>query len=74
MSKMLPYIIPHRSRTLPDTNVSAEFSAKELDAMAPLQQGDANEMGEYSFPSHEVIERMDRRIEAAKRLKYGGCA
>jgi hypothetical protein len=68
---MLTNIIPHRGRGLRDTNVSTEFTAKELDSVAPLQRGDAKEMGEFSCPGPETIERMNERIKAAKRLKYG---
>jgi hypothetical protein len=74
MSHALPNIIPRRGKKLPDTNVFTEFTAKELDAIAPLQQGDEKGMGEFDCPTTEMIERMDERIQAAKRLKYGGCA
>jgi hypothetical protein len=67
----LPYVIPRQGKGLPDTNVFTDFSAEQLDAIAPLEKGDSHEMGEFSCPSTEAIERMDERIKAAKRLKYG---
>lgn len=67
---MLPNIIPLRGKQLPDTNVTY-LTKSELDAIAPLHDGDAQEMGEFNFPNSDVISRMDARIRAAKRLKYG---
>lgn len=67
---MLPNVI-HPRRELPDSNVFTNLTAEELDAIAPLQQGDAKEMGEFCCPLPEVIERMDKRIKTAKEIKYG---
>ena len=64
----------HPTRERPDTNVFTEFTAAELDAVAPLRQGDEKWLGEFCYTTPELIERMDERIKAAKRLKYGGCA
>lgn len=69
---MLPNVI-RPARELPDSHVGEEFTAKELDAIAPLAPGDAQWFGEFCRPPIETVERMDRRIKAAKKLKYGVC-
>lgn len=54
-----------------DTDIHESFTAEQLDALAPLERGDTTEMGELSIPGSDTIDRLQKRIEAAKRLKYG---
>jgi len=49
----------------------ASFSKSDLDKIAPLAPGDERWLGENCFPSCETMERVEARIEAARRLKYG---
>ena len=49
----------------------ASFTKSDLDKIAPLAPGDERWLGENCFPSCETMERVEARIEAARRLKYG---
>ena len=68
--------IPCRGRlTLAETCVRESFTAKELDSLAPLTKGDieclkGDRYARY-VPRPETIERVERRILAARRIKYG---
>ena len=65
-------IVPCRGREgLRDTTVQESFTGKELDLLAPLAPKDSKEMGEFGTPDPETIERLKKRILAARRLKYG---
>ena len=65
-------IVPYRGdfRGM-DTRTEKTFSVRKLDEIAPLVAGDEKWMGENCIPSAETIERVQARIEAARRLKYG---
>ena len=69
-------IVPCRGRdSLADTMVRESFTAKELDALAPLTKGDieclkGDRYARY-VPRPETIERLESRILAARRIKYG---
>lgn len=66
------HIVPCRGRAgRPDTDYFESFTEKELDLLAPLAPGDSQEMAQYSAPNPETITRLEQRIEAARRLKYG---
>jgi hypothetical protein len=65
-------IVPCRGRAGKyDTHQLASFTETELDQLAPLDSRDPKEMGEFCIPSSETIARVQRRIQAARRLKYG---
>ena len=69
-------IVPCRGRTArADTMVQESFTAKELDALAPLIAGDCECLRENRYeryePRPETIERIEKRIQAARRIKYG---
>jgi len=69
-----PYrVVPDRGRAGQfESNVCESFTAEQLDALAPLEPDDAREMGAYTTPRSETISRVQKRIQAARRLKYGG--
>lgn len=67
---MPPNVVSTREK-LPDSNVGYLVKS-QLDEITPLDPGDADSMGEHDDADPEVIARMDARIRAAKRLKYGG--
>ena len=53
------------------TIVCESFNTKQLDALAPLAPIDQKALGERFVPEKETIDRLEKRIEAARRLKYG---
>jgi len=65
-------VIPLRGDfPLGDTSVRESFTKRALDAIAPLAPGDERWLGENCYPSVETLERVEKRIEAARKLKYG---
>lgn len=67
-------IVPCRGREGKlETDVCEPFTAKDLDQIAPLAPGDAKDLADnyYSLPSCETMARLAKRIQAARRLKYG---
>ena len=65
-------VVPCRGREARlDTDRDNDFTARELDELAPLAPGDAKDLGEHSTPSSETLARVEKRIKAARRLKYG---
>jgi len=70
----IPTLVPCRGReSRLDTERDNEFTARQLDELAPLAPGDAKELADkyHSLPSDETMARMAARILAARRLKYG---
>ena len=69
---MIDNVVPCRGRyALPERDVQTAFSARELDDLEPLDQRDIAELAERSRPRDETISCVERRILAARRLKYG---
>ena len=71
-----PETIPWRGRLSgKDTDHTGSFGAKELDASAPLTPGDCECLRSSRWderdPRPETIERLEERILAARRIKYG---
>lgn len=65
-------MVPYRGNAPREaTRTEETFSVRRLDEIAPLAPGDEKWMGENVIPSAETIERVQARIEAARRLKYG---
>lgn len=72
MLKFQDKLVPCRGREdRLATNPCDTFSTRQLDELAPLEPHDASELGDYCTPSSETITRVQKRIEAARRLKYG---
>ena len=70
--EMIDCVVPCRGRcALPERDVRATFSASELDDLAPIDQRDIAELAERSCPRDETASNVERRILAARRLKYG---
>jgi hypothetical protein len=67
-------IVPARGRKgLADTDITSQnFTERELDLIAPLEPDDPIDIARDHIPNSETIARFDSRIQAARRLKYGG--
>lgn len=67
-----PSVIPWRDREARDNScVRSAFTMRELDAIAPLEPQDQNDLIVYAMPLPGTRNRMQARIEAARKLKYG---
>ena len=47
------------------------FTMKQLDALAPLSEDDCECLRAFYTPRCETIERLNKRILAAREIKYG---
>lgn len=65
-------VIPLRGRLKrEETNVCESFTERALDLIAPLEPEDSRDLGEDRCPGVETLVRIGKRIQAARRLKYG---
>ena len=53
------------------TDRGGAFTVKQLDALAPLSEDDCECLRAFYTPRCETIERLNKRILAAREIKYG---
>ena len=54
-----------------EITTKTSFTAKQLDALAPLSSDDCECLRAFYTPRCETIERLNKRILAAREIKYG---